>query len=60
MCGINVPRGRIEQGGKKIYVFVKTMALPLCLEDGENLVRVKKSSLKVSFVLCRKNFIRQF
>lgn len=41
-------------------VFIKSVVLPSCLEDDENLVRVRKSSLKVSLVLCGNNFIGQF
>lgn len=36
------------------------MTLPLCFEDGEDLVRVKKSSLKINFVLHINNFIGQY
>lgn len=52
MCGINVPWGKIESGGGGISVFIKTMVFPLRLENGENLVRVKKLSLKDSFSVC--------
>lgn len=60
MCENNVSQGKIELGGKKICVLIKTMALCWCLKNGEDLVRVKKSGLKVNFVLCRKKFIWQF
>ena len=51
---------RKDRTGGKICVFTKTTVLPLGLEGGEDLVRAKKSSLKVSFVLCGNSFIGQF
>lgn len=60
MCGIHVPGGKIEWGGGGICVSIKTMVFPLCLANGENLVRVKKLRVKDSCLVCGNYFIGQF
>lgn len=36
LCGMNISLGKIELGGNfLVFLFLKIMALPLCLEDDE-------------------------